>query len=193
MRPDKDYWEARYNSNSTGWDIGKISPPLKNYIDQLEDKEQRILIPGAGNAYEAEYLFRTGFKNIYILDFASLPLQNLKRRVPDFPAENLIRQDFFEHTAKYDLILEQTFFCSLPVSYRKEYSQKVYSLLKKDGKVAGVLFEREFPFEGPPFGGSREKYLEYFEPLFSIKIMETCYNSIPARQGNELFFIFKKN
>ncbi|WP_317133570.1 class I SAM-dependent methyltransferase [Antarcticibacterium flavum] len=138
-------------------------------------------------------MFRLGFKNTFILDFASLPLQNLKKRVPEFPAENLIQQDFFEHTGNYDLILEQTFFCSLPVRYRKEYAQKVYSLLKKDGKVAGVLFDREFPFEGPPFGGSRKEYLEYFEPLFSIKIMETCYNSIPARQGNELFFIFKKN
>jgi len=57
-----NYWENRYQNQQTGWDIGEISSPLKAYIDQLEDKSIKILIPGAGNAYEAEYLFLNGFK-----------------------------------------------------------------------------------------------------------------------------------
>ena len=31
----KNYWENRYNNNETGWDIGYLSTPLKDYIDQL--------------------------------------------------------------------------------------------------------------------------------------------------------------
>jgi methyl halide transferase len=193
MKLDKNYWEERYISKSTGWDIGYISDPLKSYIDQLKDKDLKILIPGAGNSYEAEYLYKQGFKNTFILDFASLPLQNLKKRFPDFPAENLIQQNFFDHNAQYDLILEQTFFCSLPVRYRRNYAEKAYELLKQNGKLAGVLFNRHFASEGPPFGGDMEEYVEYFDSIFSIKVMETCYNSIPERRGNELFFIFKKN
>lgn len=192
MKLNKDYWEERYRSKNTGWDIGYISDPLKFYIDQLQDKKTKILIPGAGNAYEAQYLFEKGFKNTFILDFAAAPLKNLKDRFPVIPAENLVQQNFFDHEGQYDLILEQTFFCSLPVKYRSRYAEKISELLKGNGTHAGVLFNRDFPTEGPPFGGSKNEYLEYFKPHFSIKTMETCYNSIASRQGNELFFILKK-
>ena len=57
------YWQNRYLENSTGWDLGDISPPIKAYIDQLNNKNIKILIPGAGNAHEAEYLHNQGFKS----------------------------------------------------------------------------------------------------------------------------------
>lgn len=187
-----EYWSARYRENRTGWDIGAISTPLKAYIDQLENTELKILIPGAGNAYEAEYLFRKGFKNVFVAELAEEPLQNLKKRVPEFPQEQLLHIDFFEVEDTFDLILEQTFFCALPVNRRVDYAKKAFELLKPGGKIAGLLFTFELAEDGPPFGGSKEEYLEYFDPLFEIEILEPCYNSIPPRQGNELFFKFVK-
>ena len=50
MKEEQSYWTKRYQEESTGWDIGYPSTPLKEYIDQLEDKSISILIPGAGNA-----------------------------------------------------------------------------------------------------------------------------------------------
>jgi len=193
MKLDKEYWEAKYRENKTGWDLGSVSPPLKQYIDQLKDKSIKILLPGAGNSYEAEYLFINGFKNIYVLDIAEVPLKNLKRRIPGFPEENLIQADFFEFEESFDLILEQTFFCALPIQKRSLYAKKMHQLLNKNGKLVGLLFNFKFPVEGPPFGGSKKEYLTYFSPHFEIEIFETCTNSILPRQGNELFFIFKKN
>ncbi len=111
-KTEEQYWSQRYLDNSTGWDIGYASTPLVEYIDQRKDKNIRILIPGAGNAYEAEYLFQQGFSNVFVLDIAELPLKALKKRVPDFPIAQLLNEDFFEHEGTYDLILEQTFFCS---------------------------------------------------------------------------------
>ena len=82
---NKFYWENNYKNKKMGWDIGYVSTPIKTYIDQLINKETSILIPGAGNAYEAEYLFQTGFKNITVLDIAKQPLRSLQKRVPLFP------------------------------------------------------------------------------------------------------------
>ena len=65
---DKKFWTDRYKSRQTQWDIGSISTPLKEYIDQLEDKNIKILIPGCGNAYEASYLFENGFNNVFLID-----------------------------------------------------------------------------------------------------------------------------
>ncbi len=58
MQLDEQYWSNRYQQGSTPWDIGEISTPIKEYIDQLEDKELRILIPGCGNAQEAGYCYQ---------------------------------------------------------------------------------------------------------------------------------------
>ncbi|MDO8993629.1 MAG: SAM-dependent methyltransferase, partial [Daejeonella sp.] len=48
---NESFWNERYRLNDTGWDLGHVSPPLKTYIDQLTDKNLRILIPGCGNSY----------------------------------------------------------------------------------------------------------------------------------------------
>ncbi|PKD17799.1 SAM-dependent methyltransferase [Salegentibacter salinarum] len=187
-----EFWSQRYEQNQTGWDIGEVSTPLKHYIDQLEDKELKILIPGAGNAYEAEYLFKQEFKNVYVADISKKPLHNLKTRFPDFPEEQLLHIDFFEIEDSFDLILEQTFFCALPIASRQEYAKKSADLLNENGLISGLLFKFPLTEQGPPFGGNKEEYLTYFSPYFEIEILETCYNSIKPRQGNELFFKFRK-
>ncbi|MGV8946703.1 MAG: methyltransferase domain-containing protein [Lutibacter sp.] len=191
-RFDKAYWESKYSNQKTGWDIGYASTPLTTYFDQLTNKELKILIPGGGNCYEAEYLYEKGFKNVFVIDIAAQPLKNLKIRFPDFPENQLINDDFFIHQEKYDLIVEQTFFCALDPVLRKKYVEKMANLLKENGKVVGLLFDFELTDIGPPFGGSYEEYSQLFPQYFTIKKLERCYNSIKPRNGRELFFIFEK-
>lgn len=193
---EKTFWEQHYQDGNTGWDIGYPSTPIKAYFDQVRNREARILIPGAGNAYEAEYLYRSGFHNVFVLDIAQSPLRALQQRFPDFPPEQLIQANFFEHTGQYDFVVEQTFFCSFPPlpENRKAYAQHVHQLLKPGGKLVGLWFC--FPLTGDlekrPFGGSAQEYLSYFEPFFKVQTLEPCYNSIKPRQGNELFGVFLK-
>ncbi|MCB0456734.1 MAG: methyltransferase [Flavobacteriaceae bacterium] len=185
---DETYWDNRYKEGTTGWNIGHVSMPLKEYIDQLNNPSISVLIPGAGNAYEAEYLFEKGFKNVTVLDISETALLNFQQRVPNFPEKELVHTDFFQFQGAYDLILEQTFFCALDPSLRIEYARKMYSLLKPEGKLIGLLFDFPLTQEGPPFGGSKDEYLGYFKPYFNIEILTRCYNSIPQRAGKELFF-----
>lgn len=187
---DAGYWESRYRDGQTGWDIGFASTPLTKYFDQLTDKSIHILIPGCGNAYEADYLYRLGFKNVFLLDFAKKPLLEFQERHPDLASSQLICMNFFEHQGKYDLIIEQTFFCALEPTLRPAYASKMLDLLKPDGKIAGLLFNCQFEQEGPPFGGTIEEYKQYFEPLFRISQMVPCTISIPPRAGKELFIEF---
>ena len=103
MDLNKNFWDLRYQNNEIGWDIGYISTPLKKYIDQLTDKNIKILIPGGGNSYEAEYLHNLGFKNVFVVDISPTALTNLKNRVPDFPKNHLINIDFFKLNNSFDL------------------------------------------------------------------------------------------
>jgi thiopurine S-methyltransferase len=190
--PDKAYWENRWQEQKTGWDIGFASKPLKEYIDQLSDKNLKILIPGCGNAYEAEYLFNKGFKNVYVMDISLTAIASFRKRVPNFPESHILNEDFFQHQGQYDCILEQTFFCALDPALRPNYVEKMYELLTPDGRLAGLLFDDPLNEDHPPFGGSAEEYRRLFEPYFHLKTFEKAYNSIPPRAGREIFMIAEK-
>ena len=183
----EEFWDRRYQTNDLGWDIGAVSRPLKTYIDQLRNKDLKILIPGAGNAYEAEYLWLNGFENVYVIDLSQTALNNLKKRLPEMPNNQLINGNFFDLEESFDLILEQTFFCALHPNLRSNYAIKMHGLLKTDGKLVGLLFDDPLNTTHPPFGGSKNEYIKYFEPYFKIETLETCYNSIDSRKGRELF------
>lgn len=188
----QQFWDERYRTNETGWDLGTVSPPLKAYIDQLENKNLRILIPGCGNTYEAEYLLQQGFTNVTLIDIAPTLVNNLKEKFKNNKNIRILLGDFFEHQGKYDLILEQTFFCALNPSLRKQYRDKMLTLLEPGGKLAGLLFNKVFEKEGPPFGGSKEEYEQLFKTGFSLLTFEACYNSVVPRAGWELFIILQK-
>ncbi|MDX1653074.1 MAG: methyltransferase [Brumimicrobium sp.] len=185
------FWDERYKNNQTGWDLGEVSPPLGDYFDTLWDKSLSILIPGAGNAYEADYLLKKGFNNITVIDISSEVVSGLKKKWEGKKEIQVLRGDFFDLQGKFDLIVEQTFFCALDPDLRNQYVNKVYELLKPDGRLVGVLFDKEFE-DGPPFGGSKDEYKDLFRDRLKICKMETCYNSIKPREGSELWIDLEK-
>lgn len=190
----KEFWEEKYRNDNLGWDIGYPSPALVNYCSNYNDARLRILIPGAGNSYEAEFLYKQGFINIDVLDISEQAIKRFQNRMPSFPSQQLICKDFFEHEGQYDVILEQTFFCSLDPSFRQEYAYHIHRLLKPEGILAGVLFDDPLYEDRPPFGGHKNEYITYFEGLFTFRHFERCYNSIPPRDGRELFIeLIKKS
>lgn len=183
------YWEQRYQEQQTGWDIGKPSTPLATFIDGIENKEASILIPGCGNSYEAEYIVELGFTNLTVIDIAPSPVERLKKMIGN--KASVLLEDFFEHKGSYDYILEQTFLCALDPSLRSAYAKKMSELLSLNGKLVGVLFNKQFE-TNPPFGGSKKEYEELFSKHLQLIKMEDCYNSIAQRAGTELFFIATK-
>lgn len=189
-RLDQAYWDTQYKTNATGWDLCKVSPPIKHYIDTLNDKNISILIPGCGNSHEAEYLLSQGFANITLIDIAPTLVENLQEKFKNYPNMKIVLGDFFEHKGEYDLVIEQTFFCALPPSMREKYVVKMHTIIKDKGLLVGLLFNKTFE-SGPPFGGSKAEYEHFFKDYFNFKIMEPCYNSIAPRANSELFIEFQ--
>ena len=190
---DAKFWDERWKTKDTSWDLNTVAPPLKSYFDSMTCKNKSILIPGCGNAYEAEYLLQNGFKSITVIDISTTLVQQILDKFAVYAGKELtvICGDFFKHTGNYDFIIEQTFFCALEKNRREEYAAKMYSLLNSTGKLAGLLFNKEFE-SNPPFGGNKEEYIEFFSKNFIINKMEECTTSIQPRLGTELFFEFIK-
>lgn len=188
----ESFWNEKYESNQTGWDMHQVSPPLSTYIDSIGDRNTKILIPGCGNAYEAEYLLQKGFHQVTLIDISSVLTASLREKFSGQPIK-IIYGDFFNHKGQYDLILEQTFFCAISPGSRKDYVKHAFDLLHDNGKIAGVLFNNNFGFEDhPPYKGSKDEYTKLFTPYFNILQLRPCENSIPPRMGNELFIEFQK-
>ena len=189
---DAQYWDAQWKSNTIGWDLGVPAPPLVAFMDTIENKEAKILIPGCGNAYEAEYLVSKGFTNITLIDISETASAILNEKFLNQDAVRVLCEDFFELKDSFDIIIEQTFFCALPPSMRQRYVWKMHSLLNDQGILAGLLFNRQFDVS-PPFGGSSEEYEKLFQTAFHIDQLSTANNSVSPRANSELFFSFVKN
>lgn len=191
-RFQKEYWSDRYQNNNTPWDVGQPSHPIAEYIDQVNNKSIKVLIPGSGNSYEAAYMYNQGFQNVYIIDIAQEPLTRFQSKHPYFPKSQILNGDFFEMTGRFDLIIEQTFFCALHPGDRLRYASQVNRLLSSSGQLVGVLFDDPLFEDHPPFGGSKSIYEPIFSKYLDVQIMERCYNSILPRAGRELFIKMAK-
>jgi thiopurine S-methyltransferase len=186
-----NYWDKRYLEEKTGWDIGYANSIHVKYVVDNYPNDARILIPGAGSAYEAEHLWKKGFTNVYPCDFAPEVKQRFLKRVKGFPEDNYITGDFFELEEKFDVVLEQTFFCAIDTTLRTKYVKHMKSILNEGGKIFGVLFNMD-KLDGPPFGGRPIEYKALFKDSFDILRMEESKESIPERMGNELIIEFLK-
>ncbi|MBN2663898.1 MAG: methyltransferase domain-containing protein [Bacteroidales bacterium] len=187
-----EFWDKKFTENKIGWDIGYASPPLVEYFENVENKNLKILIPGAGNAHEAEHLHKKGFMNIFMNDFSNQAIKSFKKRYPHFPDSKIINTNFFDINETFDIIVEQTFFTSFHPTKREDFVKKIHSILKPGGKYLGLFFNHEFGNNYPPFGATEEIYRKLFSLFFKFKIFEPAKNSIKPRKKREIFFIFEK-
>ena len=115
---------------------------------------------------------------------------------PLFPKDQILIEDFFSLNKPlfFDAVIEQTFFCALDPNLREGYVNKGFEILKSEGVIVGLLFNRKFEIEGPPFGGTFKEYEKLFLKKFIINKLEDSANSALPRKGYEFWIEFiKKN
>ena len=193
---DNSFWNIRYQNNQTGWDLGEISNPIKKWFDNQENKKVNILIPGAGKGHEVKYGFENGFGNIFYMDFSSRAADLFKEICPGFPKDQILIGDFFslKKPLFFDVIIEQTFFCAIDPVLRPNYVEKTNEILKENGKIIGLLFNREFDTNGPPFGGTEKEYRGLFNSKFNFKKFEnSLLSSLPRKEYEFWIELIKKN
>ncbi|TAH27050.1 MAG: SAM-dependent methyltransferase [Cytophagales bacterium] len=188
MEYDNKYWNNRYLDKNTPWNLNQATNPIENYIKQLKRKDLRILIPGGGMGHEAALLFHLGFHNTYLLDFAEEPLMKFKSIHPYFSKNQILCMDFFDLKLKFDLVIEQTFFCAIEPCLREKYTSTMSKILNPKGKLVGLLFNDFYNNSHPPFGATKSEYLNYFSAYFEVKYFDICYNSVESRKNKEFFF-----
>ncbi len=191
----RDDWQNHYDNDDLRWDLGQVAPPFIRLWEENKLPRGKVIIPGCGQGHEVLFLAEKGF-DVTGLDYApgagELLLQSLKEK--KLLAE-VLNQDFFQldenHNARYDLMLEQAFFCAIHPSSRSAYVETATRILKKGGLLAGLFYETGEE-GGPPFNTTPSDILDHFSDTFHIEILQKTPHSVEKRKDKELLGLLRK-
>ena len=180
-----DFWSQRYLSGRIPWQLEHIPARLNVFIRALPSGS-KILIPGCGEDSGTIDAFRRGGHQVTAIDFSPVAVEHTNKALPGLGG-NIILGDFFTHdfgTARFDVIYERTFLCSLPPRLWKDYAKRVSQLLRSQGTLAGFFFYGE-ESDPPPYPLTESQALEIFGRHFDLQKSEPVTDSLPFFAGSE--------
>ncbi len=182
---DKDYWDARYRAQETGWDLGGPCPVFVDLLDSpLAPPRGRVAFPGCGSGHDVRLFLERGYDAVGF-DFASRP-----EGVPVLPL------DVFEIGRRYpgafDAVVEYTCYCAIDPGRRPEYAEALRASLRPDGLLVVLAFPVERREEGPPFGIDEKEIAGVLGAGMDLLHFEIPKSSVPPRLGRERLAIFRR-
>ncbi|MDQ6625055.1 MAG: TPMT family class I SAM-dependent methyltransferase [Verrucomicrobiota bacterium] len=192
MRSDQvDFWQPRYVSGETPWDLGGIPVALDRWL-QHETRTGRVLIPGCGAGHEVRAFHEAGW-DVKAIDYAPAAVERATAQLGDLAGKVSLADFFADDLGRdFDVIYERTFLCSMPRDRWQSYVARTAGLLRQDGRLLGHFFfgENDDP---PPYPLTDELQRALFGSTFSKQHDEPAVDSLPMFDGRERWQIWQKN
>ncbi len=188
---DVAFWESRYESRTTAWDLGEGAPPFAIAVESLKPGKMAVL--GCGAGHDAALFADAGF-DVVGFDFAPGALELAASLYGDLFA--LEQADIFNLPStwhgKFDYVLEHTCFCAIDPRQRDAYMRTVCNLLKPSGTLVG-LFWHHGETDGPPFDTTPEELLARLSPHFTLPLpLKITEYSHPKRANQEFLIVARR-
>ena len=191
-----EFWEACYESEMDGWDIGGPTPVFERLATKIP--KGRICVIGCGRGYDAVTFAKAGFE-VTAIDFAKTAVLASRENARKEEVEmTVLREDFFdlpdELHDQFDYVLEYTCFCAISPERRFEYDRVIWQLLKPEGKLLGLFFplDKNVDEGGPPWGVNISELHALFGLHWNLESEEMPKESIEPRADREIMMIWKK-
>jgi len=158
-----DYWQARYDAGTTGWDRGGPSPALLGWLSSGDLAPCRILVPGCGRGHEVLALAEAGF-DVTGIDYAPAAVQAVRNALASRGLTAMIEQaDLFGYQPEqpFDAIYEQTCLCALPPERWGCYEKRLATWLAPGGRLFAAFMQTDSD-TGPPFACRPEAMRDLF-------------------------------
>jgi len=199
---DIQFWQSRYDSGQTPWDLGQASP---HFINLLQDRPAwlvpgKMAVLGSGRGHDAALFAKAGFE-VVGFDYAPGAVQAAQAQYGQAQPGNAVKfqqMDIFElanpqspWAGQFDYVLEHTCFCAILPKQRPAYLDSVKNILKPGGILIGVFWELNDP-DGPPFTTTETQLHESFDSDFELLSMQT-YPAAMNREGFERLVILRRS
>ena len=188
-----EFWEACYESEMDGWDIGGPTPVFERLATEIP--KGRICVIGCGRGYDAVTFAKAGFE-VTAIDFAKTAVLASRENARKEEVEmTVLREDFFdlpdELHDQFDYVLEYTCFCAISPERRFEYDRVIWQLLKPEGKLLGLFFplDKNVDEGGPPWGVNISELHALFGLHWNLESEEMPKESIEPRVDLEVMII----
>jgi len=191
-------WAQRYATRDTPWDLGGAHPEIAARIAAglapAAGTPALAWVPGCGRGHDALALARAGWR-VTAQDFADGTGGELARQLEQLGGRFELA-DALEHAprARYDLILEHTFFCALDPRLRERWGAAIERSLAPAGLVCALVFPvgKRLDEGGPPYGCSTQDLLAALGPGFRVPIDEPARQRAPGRSWSERWAVFSR-
>jgi len=191
------FWEEKYKTNQTNWDIKNANPVLTELLDDSEIiKPGKMLIVGCGKGYDAVFAAEKRYE-VTAIDFSLTAIDYAKQLAVqrEVNIEFLIEDIFTlnkDYTENFDLVYEYTTYCAINPERRNEFAKKISSLIKKGGRLITILFPVDKREGGPPFSIDVQEFYKNFSQYLHLELSTKQINSIKPRMGKEILQIYFK-
>ena len=194
---DVTFWQERYESGNTPWDLGGPSSHFEALLAQPPAflKPGRMAVLGCGQGHDAALFARSGFE-VTGFDYAHGAIEKAGQRYGDearFVQADvlLLGEPGSPWQAQFDYVLEHTCFCAIPLSDRPRYAEAISRLLKPGGYLVGIFWEHAEP-DGPPFSTTETQLDTTFGKNFE-RISTENRQPVAERSGVERMIILRRN
>lgn len=186
------FWDVRYRERFTPWDAGAVPAELRAFVEK-NPAPGRVLVPGCGHAHDVRFLSESGWE-VDGIDFSPEAVEAAKPVLGPF-ANRVRLADFFGVlvSGSYGGLYERAFLCALPRSLWPAYAQRVATLVKSGGILAGYFFIDPAQPKGPPFALRDQEELDaLLSPNFTREYDVPASSSIPVFAGRERCQIWRR-
>lgn len=196
MTLNAQFWEERYASQNTGWDLAGPSPHFVDLMASAPDflKPAAMAVLGSGRGHDAAFFGKAGFE-VTGFDYADQAVQEAQQRYGQWACFK--QRDIFTlggsdspERQQFDYVLEHTCFCAILPQQRPDYVKIAANLLKPGGFLIGVFWEHKDP-HGPPFSTPLLEVQTLFPPSFEL-ISVTDRPPAGSRSGVERLIILRR-
>jgi len=169
-----DFWQGRYETENTPWDLGGPSPHFVALLNQKPDflKPGKMAVFGSGRGHDAA-LFAQNSLDVTGFDYAPGAVEEARKLYGSL-AIRFEQADLFDMSkadspwaGQFDFLLEHTCFCAILPQDRAAYAQSARNILKPGGYLIGVFWEHQDE-DGPPFSTTEADIRQIFGADFEL-------------------------
>jgi SAM-dependent methyltransferase len=190
------YWSDIYTSEENpGWNLNDAAEALKDMLPRIKLPKSRILVLGCGEGHDAALFAQAGHV-VTAVDFSREAIIRAKQKYAHLSEKLTFHEMNVFHIQpdwnySFDVVVEHTLFCAIPPEQRSELVRLYRRMLHEEGQLLAVFFTME-KRAGPPYGATEWEIRKKTENGFHYLFWGRLRNSLPRRQGKELFVMAKK-